>query len=127
MGTRPAAEGEVNGPCAGTKFLRFYTAHIPNSFMGPLGGEIGITVVLIYRTSPDATEQPAGALPTIEAPATVSGVPAPSLCLRPIAPSPAMTPHPIEARLAYAHCRAGNWHGIGELLAHWSLSHHDDI
>ena len=92
-----------------------------------LGGEIGITVVLIYWTSPDATEQPAGALPTTEAPATVSGAPAPSLCLRPIAPSPAMTPHPIEARLAYAHCRAGNWHGIGELLAHWSLSHHDDI
>ena len=78
MGTRPAAEGEVNGPCAGTKFLRFYTAHIPNSFMGPLGGEIGITVVLIYRTGPDATEQPAGALPTIEAPTTVSGAPAPN-------------------------------------------------
>ena len=40
-------------------------------------GIIGITVVLIYWTSPDATEQPAGALPTIEAPATVSGAPAP--------------------------------------------------
>ena len=45
----------------------------------------------------------------------------------PAAASPAMTPHPIEARLACAHCRAGNWHGIGELLAHWSLSHHADI
>ena len=40
----------------------------PKLVQGSFWGEIGIAVVLIYRTSPDATEQPAGALPTIEAP-----------------------------------------------------------
>ena len=39
-----------------------YAAHIQTPVMGPSGGIIGVTVVLIYWTSPHAPELPAGAL-----------------------------------------------------------------